>query len=224
MVASPAPLPAWSSWLFEGAYAGAAASAFGSRVEFAGEDLDFLDEAPAAAPSLPPLVPLAAGGPRVDEARAWLNSGQLHMMAETAALWARDPRLASIDAAAALVVLTVLCQQPDQQAEAHGAVSQLIQRVLGGDDPELARLAAQGAIRLQLSEVQEALAGQLARNGEGLGPQGRSDLLAALEVLGDGRCVRAMEAFLAQWSSRLQDHEAWRARHIVQVIRRGGRR
>lgn len=225
MVASPGPfaLASWANWLFAGVEAVAAPSPE-PRNQIPTDDLDFLEDVAPTAPSWPPLQPLPGGHPRQLQAQTWLQPEQQQAIAETAAQWSRDPRLPAIDAAAAQVVLAALRRHPADQVEAHGAISQLIQRVLQSAEPDLARLAAQCAAVLRLSEAQEALAGQLATNGEALGPQGRSELLAALEVLGDGRCVRAMEAFLAQWSSHLQEHEAWRARHIVQVIRRGGRR
>ncbi len=226
MVASPYPasLPAWTNWLFEGAAAPPVAPTASSADHNTADDLDFLDASVAAAPAWAPLSRQAAGHPRQQQAQDWLQAEPLQQISVCAGQWASDPRLPAIDADAAEVALAALALQPAHAAAGHGSISQLIQRVLQGTDPDLARQAARTAAHLQLSEVQELLAEQLQRNGQALGPQGRSDLLAALEVLGDGRCVRAMEAFLAEWSSRLHEHEAWRARHIVQVIRRGGRR
>ena len=49
-------------------------------------------------------------------------------------------------------------------------------------------------------------------------------VLQYLAELGDGRCVRPMEQVLVQASAALTEHQAWRARHIVQKIRRFGRK
>jgi hypothetical protein len=110
------------------------------------------------------------------------------------------------------------------QTQSHGALAQLIERALNSGDVELGTLAAQASARLGLSELQETITQCLQRHCLDLQPQARALFFDALETLGDGRCVRAMEAFLAHCADQLSDHEAWRARHIVQVIRRGGRR
>lgn len=226
MVASPSPPPKseWTDWLFFGATAPSSASPPARLEPPESDDLDFLDDVAPAAPHWPPLTRQEAHQGREAQARQWLIPESAQAIAASANVWWHDPRLPGIDADAAQVVLTALAQYADRQAQAHGPISLLIQRVLQGSDVQLACLASRAAVQLRLSEVQEALAQQLAHNSEQLGPAGRGEMLGALEELGDGRCVRAMEAFLAQWSSRLQDHEAWRARHIVQVIRRGGRR
>lgn len=83
--------------------------------------------------------------------------------------------------------------------------------------------AAACAQRFGLAVVQEDLALLLAPAAD-RGFEAAEALLDALEALGDGRCVRAMEAALWAVGPRLPQHQAWRARHIVQRIRRGGRR
>jgi len=49
-------------------------------------------------------------------------------------------------------------------------------------------------------------------------------VLDCLAKVGDGRCVRGMERVLHERWQVLNEHQAWRGRHIVQSIRRGGRK
>lgn len=49
-------------------------------------------------------------------------------------------------------------------------------------------------------------------------------ILDYLAEHGDGRCVRPMEEALHENGRSLTEHQAWRARHIVQKIRRFGRK
>jgi len=121
---------------------------------------------------------------------------------------------------------------------------------LGGDDApsdipaDLAGLVADlnegdaGAVFSAFSQVRERGLGQLQeqvvvamhRLTAELGAsveQGKSGLDAALDCLdavGDGRCVRPMERLLHDRKADLSEHQAWRARHIVQRIRRFGRK
>lgn len=210
-------------WLFTGAIAPLDATASAAPAT-AVDDLDFLDAPADEMPSWPPLAAQPTDPERHQQALQWLSAEALEVVVQGVDRWLRDPRLPGIDRAAALVTLTAMVQPGNYGALAHGPLSLLIKRILLSNDGELAQVAARAALGQRLDDVQEALAGHLEHNGAQLGLAGRGELLAALEVLGDGRCVRAMESFLALWSSRLQDHEAWRARHIVQVIRRGGRR
>lgn len=197
----------------------------GSFPPAAGEDeLDFLSETPDVSRPLSALRRADASPVRVAEAQDLLETaGATHL----AALWPRwqaDPQLAGLDYPGALLVLRAVLELEQPQAQSHGALAQLLERALQGGDLGLGTLAAQASARLGLSELQEAITQCLQRHCQDLQPQGRALFLDALETLGDGRCVRAMEAFLAQCAGHLSDHEAWRARHIVQVIRRGGRR
>ena len=49
-------------------------------------------------------------------------------------------------------------------------------------------------------------------------------VLDCLASVGDGRCVRGMERVLHERWQHLSEHQAWRGRHIVQSIRRCGRK
>ena len=49
-------------------------------------------------------------------------------------------------------------------------------------------------------------------------------VLAYLDEHGDGRCVRPMEEALVANGPLMTERQAWRARHIVQKIRRFGRK
>ena len=49
-------------------------------------------------------------------------------------------------------------------------------------------------------------------------------VLDCLSTVGDGRCVRGMERVLHERWQHLNEHQAGRARHIVQRSRRGGRK
>lgn len=188
------------------------------------DDLDFLTEKPELSKPLLPLRREDASPGRSAEALNLLeNTGA----ARLAALWPRwqaDPRLAGLDYPGALLVLRAVLELDQPRAQSHGALAQLLERALSSGEVELGILAAQASARLGLSELQETITQCLQRHCRDLQPQARAQFLDALETLGDGRCVRAMEAFLAQCAGQLSDHEAWRARHIVQVIRRGGRR
>lgn len=188
------------------------------------EDLDFLTEKPDLSKPLLPLRRDDASPLRRAEALDLLENAGATRLAELWPKWQADSRLAGLDYPGALLALRAVLELDHPQTQSHGALAQLIERALNSGDVELGTLAAQASARLGLSELQETVTQCLQRHCRDLQPQGRSLFLDALETLGDGRCVRAMEAFLAQCAGQLSDHEAWRARHIVQVIRRGGRR
>jgi hypothetical protein len=188
------------------------------------EDLDFLSETPDVSRPVLPLRRGDASPERNAEALDLLERGGPGRLAGLWPQWQADPRLAGLDYPGALLALRAVLELDRPQTQSHGALAELIGRALQSGDVELGTLAAQVATRLGLSELQETVTQCLQRHCLELQPQGRGLFLDALETLGDGRCVRAMEAFLAQCAGQLLDHEAWRARHIVQVIRRGGRR
>lgn len=188
------------------------------------EDLDFLAETPDVSRPILPLRRGDASPERSAEALDLLENAGAIRLAELWPKWQADSRLAGLDYPGALLALRAVLELDHPQTQSHGALAQLIERALHSGEVELAALAAQASARLGLSELQETITQCLQRHCRELQPQGRSLFLNALETLGDGRCVRAMEAFLAQCAGQLSDHEAWRARHIVQVIRRGGRR
>lgn len=83
----------------------------------------------------------------------------------------------------------------------------------------VAEIARDGRGELQ-AEVVELLTGRLDEMGHG----DIEHVLDCLAAIGDGRCVRGMERLLVQGWQSLSEHQAWRTRHIIQVIRRGGRK
>lgn len=188
------------------------------------EDLDFLCETPDVSRPLLALRRDEASPGRRAEARDLLERAGATRLAELWPKWQADSRLAGLDYPGALLALRAVLELDHPQTQSHGALAQLIERALNSGDVELGTLAAQASARLGLSELQETITQCLQRHCLDLQPQARALFFDALETLGDGRCVRAMEAFLAHCADQLSDHEAWRARHIVQVIRRGGRR
>ncbi len=109
-------------------------------------------------------------------------------------------------------------------ATRHGRVSQLVRGALQSGAPELGLLACEAVRRLSLAELQDAVAQLLCDSAEGLGFRGVELVLDCLAEVGDGRCVRSMEAALVSARDVLTEHQAWRARHIVQLIRRDHRR
>jgi hypothetical protein len=188
------------------------------------EDLDFLSETPDVSRPVLPLRRGDASPERSAEARDLLENAGATRLAALWPKWQADSRLAGLDYPGALLALRAVLDLDHPETQSHGALAQLMERALHSGDVELGALAAQASARLGLSELQETITQCLQRHCQDLQPQGRSLFLDALETLGDGRCVRAMEAFLAHCAGQLSDHEAWRARHIVQLIRRGGRR
>jgi hypothetical protein len=106
----------------------------------------------------------------------------------------------------------------------HGTVALLMRRAVLSSDPEVAVEAAGAIQALDVREAQADVAERLLSNPTMLGRERVERLLDCLEAIGDGRCVRTMEAVLHRHGLTLDDHHAWRARHIVQSIRRAGRR
>jgi hypothetical protein len=91
---------------------------------------------------------------------------------------------------------------------------------------ELAQVqAALAEITVQeLAAVQDEVA-QLLLNKAWCADVALADqVLAFLAKHGDGRCVRPMEEALHENGRKLTEHQAWRGRHIVQKIRRFGRK
>lgn len=80
-------------------------------------------------------------------------------------------------------------------------------------------VTSQGRAELQ-AEVVELLASRL----KDMSHLDIEAVLDCLSEIGDGRCVRGMERLLVEGWQTLSEHQAWRARRIIQVIRRGGRR
>ncbi len=72
--------------------------------------------------------------------------------------------------------------------------------------------------------LQRAVAQLLYDRSSGLEFDQIERILDCLAAIGDGRCVRVMESILHERHFDLSEHQAWRARHIVQKIRRAGRK
>jgi hypothetical protein len=144
----------------------------------------------------------------------------------SAAAWRRldaDEALARCDRATGELLLACLAASPAAARAEGGAATRLLVAALRSAAPDLVAAALAEVERRGLSTLQVEVAACL-RRPEVLGHAGVEAALAVLDVLADGRVVREMEAVLAAHSDGLTQHQAWRARHIVQRIRRGGRR
>lgn len=104
-----------------------------------------------------------------------------------------------------------------------GPIARSVVSALRSEDPPLQRQALQMVRKFGLRVVQREVAGLLDAPAL-LGHDGIEATLDALAELADGRVVRRLEEVLATRGPELSQHQAWRARHIVQVIRRAGRR
>jgi len=173
-----------------------------------------LQRAPTAAPS-----PRRAEAERVVAALAGSELRALVVHLE------RHGNLQHTDGEAAWAVLQVV-QQADTDATVtpHSPLCDLLTRAIESPDLELTCLGFDAAARLRASAVQETIAKQLRDRPATLGFDGIERALASLGVLGDGRCVRTMEEALLHQAPVFTEHQAWRGRHIVQLIRRDHRR
>ncbi len=190
------------------------------------DEFDFLAE-PLAAP--PPPVGRDAAVPDPQRLAALAHwQDRLAELAQALA-YARDglrddARLDRLDAAGALWLLRVLCAAPDAALPEHGALIRLLQRSARSADPALVVAAADAIAHLDARAAQLDLVERLRADPRSLGHEGVDRVLACLKIVADGRCVREMEALLVERGAELSDVHAWQARHIVQVIRRGGRK
>ena len=184
------------------------------------DEFDFLAE-PAPAPA--ELV-VTAGTP--DPARlAALHQYPTSQAAHDVGRWLVDDlRLDRLDAAAVLWVAEVLGHVSLLDVPEHGPLLRLLQRGARSADPQLAVAAAHAIGQTRARAAQLAVVARLHADPQSLGHAGVDKALAALQVVADGRCVREMEAMLLERGAVLSDTHAWQARHIVQVIRRGGRK
>lgn len=136
----------------------------------------------------------------------------------------QDQMLCGMDGDAAWILCSVLAQTTGLRSAENGPLVDLLRRAVRAADPELARQAVGAIAALSVAEAQVDVAERLLREAASLGHDGVEQALDCLEAIGDGRCVRTMEAVLLRHGALLSEPHAWRARHIVQVIRRGGRR
>lgn len=147
-----------------------------------------------------------------------------HALGQALHAIAQDSRLDRVDAAGALWVCRVLLLLPGATLPEHGPLVRLLQRAARSVDPELVVLAADAIRHLDARGAQLDLVARLHANPSSLGHDGVDHVLACLGQVADGRCVREMEALLVERGAELSDVHAWQARHIVQVIRRSGRK
>lgn len=103
-------------------------------------------------------------------------------------------------------------------------VAAALARRFDGPDPTQAVAAVRDATLQRLATVQAAVAERLGREPAALGHAGVDVFVAYFDALGDGRCVRGLEAVLADHALALSEAHAWKLRHIVQRIRRFGRK
>ena len=169
------------------------------------DEFDFLTETAA-----PPAAQAVAHVGTVDGERMARLASLEGDLPEVAQLLAQsrdalrdDRRLDHLDPAGAVWLFRALLLAPVATASEHGALVRLLQR----------------SARAQLE-----LIARLHDDPQSLGHDGIDRVLACLKQIADGRCVREMEALLVERGAQLSDVHAWQARHIVQVIRRSGRK
>ena len=95
---------------------------------------------------------------------------------------------------------------------------------LRSESLEIALAAVDAARVAPYPELQDDIAALMRDRFDQLDRAGVERILDCLDAIGDGRLVRTMEEVLAARGTQLGEHHAWRARHIVQRIRRFGRR
>jgi len=192
-------------------------------------DFDFLageleGPTPLAASPLDHLSqPDSARGREIAAISAWLDAAA----ADLAVHWSDvlgTAALAQLDSDGTWLLCQLLARSRDVPCSGHNAVCTLLDRAITSPSQDLATAGIEAALRVSAREVQLAVAQRLARDPHGLGHEGVDRFLTFLEQHGDGRVVRTLEALLAQHGATLTDAHAWRARHIVQSIRRGGRK
>ncbi len=190
------------------------------------DEFDFLAE-PAAPPSAKRAPDSAVPDPQRLAQLAGLESVEAELVAALTQQFHTlrdDPRLDRVDAAGALWLCRLLVQGPVASLPEHGPLLRLLQRAARSPDPALVALAADAIGHLDARAAQLDLVARLHANPRSLGHDGVDRVLACLKTVADGRCVREMEALLVERGAELSDVHAWQARHIVQVIRRSGRK
>ena len=99
-----------------------------------------------------------------------------------------------------------------------------VREQLRADELEVAMSAVETVAQQSLLGLQQAVAELLYHRSADLDFAQIEQILDCLAAIGDGRCVRVMESLLHERHFDLSEHQAWRARHIVQKIRRAGRK
>lgn len=184
-------------------------------------DLDFLVADEQAEPPVVPLPP-----PSEAPTPAW-EAETADLLAELPLQWPQvqgDLRLAGLRAEGALLLCRLLARARGLRHVEHGPAVVLLRRAVLSPDADLATAAAQAITALEVREAQVEVAERLRQGPAELGHGRVEAFLQALEAIGDGRCVRTLEALLADRGLELSEPHAWRARHVVQVIRRAGRK
>ena len=195
----------------------------------ADDDFDFLAPEPEASPTQAAAPWERLSDPDSERGRE-VAEAALHLDAAAAQLaphWPdlqRAPALAGLDADGAWLLCRLLGHAQAIECPGHNAVTALLNRAIASPSADLACAGLDAALRLRAREVQLAVAERLARGPQALGHGAVDRFLQFLEQHGDGRVVRTLEALLLEHGAALSDAHAWRARHIVQSIRRGGRK
>lgn len=143
--------------------------------------------------------------------------------ADTRTLNASGDRLRQADVGALQHIFALLGLLDGVVVHDSGPVAAALVAGLRSEDIKLRRSALALVRKFGLRSLQRDIAGLLDAPAE-LGHDGIEATLDALAELADGRVVRRLEEVLATRGPELSQHQAWRARHIVQVIRRAGRR
>lgn len=205
----------------------AAPAASGAAADDA--DFDFLDVQPATAPAPalqafgPPSAADSERGREVAAASADLDAAAVELTATWPSV-ADAPALANLDADGALLLCRVLGRCRALRCTGRNAVCLVLERAIASADLTLCLEGLGAAHVLQAHEVQMVIAERLARDPQALSHAQIDRFLACLEQLGDGRIVRPLEALLHQHGTTLSEVHAWRTRHIIQSIRRAGRK
>ncbi|MCO4760728.1 MAG: hypothetical protein KC502_04445 [Myxococcales bacterium] len=186
---------------------------------------DFLGGDPGDDAPAPSLMRSQPSEPRGQAAELAVTVVRGISLAELVGAVAELPALDHADGDAAWALSQAIVQADGTaQIAAHGPLSKLMGRALGAADLSLAVSAVAVAGRLHLADLQNEVAAVLRDRGAALDKAGIELTLDVLAEIADGRCVRVMEEALMNQAGTLTEHQAWRARHIVQLIRRDGRR
>lgn len=188
-------------------------------------DMDFLDEAAGSAPTAPERSQDHTARRAAADRFAVALAADPVLAQSVWTTATRDPRLAHVDGDA----LWVLCAAAGATSASDSAALARAEAIVAGRamtarDSELAWAGAQLAIQGAQSALQAAVAETLDLHLAAWGRERRVEVLDFLHSRGDGRCVRPVEALLARQGHLLDDVQAYKARHLVQVIRRGRRK
>ena len=190
------------------------------------DEFDFLAEPAAPAPIQSTAAAFVPRPERAAELDAFVaQNPDLPREASAMGSGLRDEaQLDRVDAAGALWLCRLILTMPAVALPENGPLVRLLQRAASSPDRDLVCAAADASAHLDARASQLALVARLHADPHSLGHAGIDRVLACLKQIADGRCVREMEALLVERGAELSDVHAWQARHIVQVIRRAGRK